>query len=74
MPPHRRPRRTRGRLHGTCRSLRDACRIAHDYDEPLSTDIIGLLMAIHGTVATRLGVTLDPATLDAPADIEQVTP
>lgn len=58
----------------TCRSLRDACRIAHDYDEPLSTDIIGLLLAIHGTVSTRLGVTLDPATLDAPADAEQVRP
>ena len=57
----------------TCRALRDACRIAHDYDERINTDILGLLLAIHGTVATRLGVTLDPATLDPPADTEQVT-
>ena len=57
-----------------CRSLRDACRIAHDYDEKLSTDLIGLLLALHGTVTTRLGITLDPAALDAPADPEQVTP
>src|SRR4051812_28652088 len=54
-----------------CRALRDACRIAHDYDETINTDIIGLLLAIHGTVATRLGVSLDPANLDAPADTEQ---
>ena len=57
----------------TCRALRDACRIAHDYDERINTDILGLLMAIHGTVATHLGVKLDPAHLDAPADPEQVT-
>jgi hypothetical protein len=57
-----------------CRSLRDACRIAHDYDEKLSTDLIGLLLALHGTVTTRLGITLDPAAFDAPADSEQVTP
>lgn len=56
-----------------CRSLRDACRIAHDYDEQINTDIIGLLLAIHGTVKTRLGITLDPATCDAPADSEQAT-
>jgi hypothetical protein len=29
----------------TCRSLRDACRIAHDFGERLSGDIIGLLLA-----------------------------
>ena len=57
----------------TYRALRDACRIAHDYDERINTDILGLLMAIHGTVATHLGVKLDPANLDAPADTEQVT-
>jgi hypothetical protein len=57
-----------------CRSLRDACRIAHDYDEQLSTDLIGLFIAIHNTVQTRLGIALDPATLDAPADSEQATP
>ncbi len=59
---------------GTCRSLRDACRIAPDYDEKLSGEIIHLLMDVYGIVATRLGVTLDPADLDAPADTEQVTP
>lgn len=59
---------------GTCRSLRDACRIAHDYDETLSAEIIHLLMDVYGIVATRLGVTLDPADLDAPADTEPVTP
>lgn len=59
---------------GTCRSLRDACRIAHDYDEPLSAEIIHLLMDVYGIVAIRLGVTLDPADLDAPADTEQVRP
>jgi hypothetical protein len=58
----------------TCRSLRDACRIAHDYDEPLSAEIIHVLMDVYGIVATRLGVTLDPADLDAPADTEQVRP
>ena len=55
----------------TCRSLRDACRIAHDYDERLSGDIIGLLLAIYGTVSTRLGVVLDPTLLDAPASPER---
>lgn len=50
-----------------CRSLRDACRIAHDYNQRLSTDTIGLLLSLHSVVASRLGVTLDPATLDEPA-------
>lgn len=58
----------------TCRSLRDACRIAHDYDERINTDILGLLLAFDDTVATRLGVSLDPANLDTPADTEQATP
>lgn len=57
-----------------CRSLRNACRIAHDYDEQLSTDLISLLTAVHGTVNAHLGITLDPAALDVPADSEQVTP
>ena len=57
----------------TCRSLRDACRIAHDYDERINTDVIRLLMTIYGTVATRLGVTLDPAHLDPPAATDQTT-
>ena len=34
-----------------CRALRGACRIAHDYDEQINTDILRLLIAIHGTVA-----------------------
>lgn len=55
-------------LTDTCRSLRDACRIAHDYDERLSGDLIRLLMTVYGVVASRLGVTLDPDSLDAPAD------
>lgn len=54
----------------TLRGLRDACRIAHDYDDQLSTDVIASLVSIHGTVQTRLGVDLDPAHLDPPADTE----
>jgi hypothetical protein len=46
-----------------CRSLRDAYRIAHDYDEALSGDIIGLLIAIYDITKVRLGVTIDPARL-----------
>ena len=57
----------------TCRSLRDACRIAHDYDDLLSADIIHLLMDVFGIVATRLDVALDPDNLDTPATIEQAT-
>jgi hypothetical protein len=44
-----------------CAALRNACRIAHDYDEALSTDIIGLLLALDGTARTRLNLTLNPA-------------
>ena len=57
-----------------CRSLRDACRIAHDYDPHLSTDTIRLLLGIHRTVSANLGITLDTDDLDAPAEPEQVTP
>lgn len=57
-----------------CRALRDACRIAHDYDERINTEVIELSLIIQGLVATRLDVTLAPADLDAPADTEQVTP
>ena len=57
----------------TCRSLRDACRIAHDYDERISTDITGLALAVHEILSTRLGVRLTPAHLDPPADTEQAT-
>jgi hypothetical protein len=55
-------------------ALRDACRIAHDYDQQLSTDTIRLLLGIHRTMSANLGITLDPDNLDAPADTEQVTP
>jgi hypothetical protein len=54
-------------LIDACRSVRDACGIAHDYDERLSTDLIRLLLTVHGVVASRLGVTLDPDSLDRPA-------
>ena len=60
-------------FNATLRGLRDACRIAHDYDERLSGDIVALLISIYGTVQTRLGVTLDTAHLDAPAGAEEVT-
>ncbi|GAA4469690.1 hypothetical protein [Phytohabitans houttuyneae] len=46
-----------------CAVLRHACRIAHDYDEALSTDIIGLLLALYEAARTRIGLTLDPARL-----------
>jgi len=46
-----------------CAALRYACRIAHDYDEALSTDIIGLLLALYDTARTRIGLTIDPTRL-----------
>jgi hypothetical protein len=46
-----------------CRSLRDACRIAHDYDDELSAEIRFLLTSLVGTAQARLGVTIDPARL-----------
>jgi hypothetical protein len=46
-----------------CRSLRDACRIAHDYDDELSAEIRFLLTSLIATAQTRLGVTIDPARL-----------
>lgn len=55
-------------------ALRDACRIAHDYDQQLSTDTIRLLLNIHRTMSANLGVTLDPDDLATPAEPEQVTP
>ncbi len=54
-------------LIGACRCLRDACRIAHDFDEKLSTDILCMLIVLHGTARARLDVTLGPASLDDPA-------
>jgi hypothetical protein len=46
-----------------CRSLRDACRIAHDYDDELSADLAFLLTSVVNTAHARLGVTIDPARL-----------
>jgi hypothetical protein len=46
-----------------CGSLRDACRIAHDYDDELSAEISFLLVSLVGVVNTRLGVAIDPARL-----------
>jgi hypothetical protein len=54
-------------LTGAGRSLREACRIAHDYDEYLSTAIIALLLALYDTARTGLGLRLDPASLEDPA-------
>jgi hypothetical protein len=51
-----------------CAVLRHACRIAHDYDEALSTDIIGLLLALYEAARTRIGLTLDPARLPGYGD------
>jgi len=49
------------------RSLREACRIAHDYDEHLSTAIIALLLALYDTARTELGLRLDVALRGEPA-------
>jgi hypothetical protein len=59
-----------------CRSLRDACRIAHDHDHDgdLSAEIVALLATLINTAHVRLGLALDPAALDQPAETEQVTP
>jgi hypothetical protein len=46
-----------------CRSLRDACRIAHDYDDELSADLAFALTSLVNTIHARLGVTIDPARL-----------
>jgi hypothetical protein len=46
-------------LSSVCRSLRDACRIANDYDEALSTDIVCLAMAILAIARDRLDAELD---------------
>lgn len=54
-------------LTNASRSLREACRIAHDYDEHLSTAIIALLLALYDTARTGLGLRLDPAPLEDPA-------
>ncbi len=53
---------------GACRSLRDACRIAHDHDAELSAEVAYLLSALVGTAGARLGVILDPVALPETAD------
>jgi hypothetical protein len=61
-------------LIDACAVLRHACRIAHDYDEALSTDILGLLLALYDTAA-RIGLTIDPAHLPEYGDhTRAVTP
>jgi len=46
-----------------CRALRDACRIAHDYDDRLSAEISWLLTRLVAKARARLGVTIEPARL-----------
>lgn len=46
-----------------CQSLRDACRIAHDYDDELSAEIRFILTSLVATAQARLAVTIDPARL-----------
>ena len=58
---------------GACQALRDACRIAHDYDELLSSDVISLLLNTYITAGTHLGVSLDSAGLRTLSGIEQAT-
>lgn len=50
-----------------CRSLRDACRVANDYDEALSTDIVCLAMAILDIARDRLNAELDLDSAGKPA-------
>jgi len=59
-------------LTAACRSLRDACRRAHDHDDRLAASIAGLLTTLAGAAHIHLGIALDPAHLDPPADTEQV--
>ncbi|NIL44054.1 hypothetical protein HCB17_25285 [Salinispora arenicola] len=42
-------------------ALRDACRIAHDFDPDLSTGTASLLRRLLDLARLRLGLTLDPA-------------
>ncbi|MEU8370071.1 hypothetical protein [Micromonospora tulbaghiae] len=43
-------------------ALRDACRIAHDYDSDLSAGTASLLRRLVDLTRLRLGLTLDPAS------------
>lgn len=46
-----------------CHSPRDACRIAHDYDDEPSAEIRFILTSLVATAQARLTVTIDPARL-----------
>lgn len=47
-------------------AVRDACRIAHDYDADLSTGTASLLRRLIDLASLRLGLTLDPANPTRP--------
>lgn len=47
-------------------ALRDACRIAHDFDADLSSGTASLLRRLVDLASLRLGLTLDPANLGWP--------
>ncbi|WP_329007593.1 hypothetical protein OG271_17905 [Micromonospora rifamycinica] len=47
-------------------AVRDACRIAHDYDADLSTGTASLLRRLVDLASLRLGLTLDPANPTRP--------
>ncbi|GAB3076403.1 hypothetical protein [Micromonospora schwarzwaldensis] len=49
-----------------CVAMRDACRIAHDYDADLSSGTTSLLRRLVDLASLRLGLTLDPANPDWP--------
>ncbi|WP_326549948.1 hypothetical protein [Micromonospora sp. NBC_01813] len=48
-------------LTSACVTLRDACRIAHDYDTDLANGTASLLRRVVDLASLRLGLTLDPA-------------
>ncbi|MBQ1018000.1 hypothetical protein KBX71_08995 [Micromonospora sp. D93] len=68
-PADRVARRTRADDHAALEAaftqaavaLRDACRIAHDYDPDLSSGTASLLRRLVDLTRLRLGLTLDPA-------------
>lgn len=56
-----------------CRSLRDTCRIAHDYNDDLGANIRVLLSTLVATAQARLGVTIEPDGLPDQPDHPMVT-
>ncbi|MBM7086926.1 hypothetical protein [Micromonospora humidisoli] len=48
-------------LTAACVAVREACRIAHDYDPDLSTGTASLLRRLVDLATLRLGLTLGPA-------------